>query len=587
MKTNIFKRIVTSVIIAVIIIAGMPVLAFSADAPTIDTNTPVSLTLTKYKALEGDSTALDDNVTGKQQTVTGRETMKDVEFTVLKFATLVQENDGSQVKLQYSLTEDGARILSESEITYTTNQKVSFDTLKTFIADKTARDFASTNLKNIESSVTATTGDNGVVIFTSNSSVSETTALKHINGQGLYLVVETAAPDNVTERAHPFFVSLPMSDRDTTNPNHWQYDVYAYPKNTTGNIDFNKQIYEINGSKSTGSNSIADGNHSASANIGDVITYRIPFTMAIPAVGLTKLEITDTMCEGLTLKTASTNVASTDITINRLADSGSRSKLSESNYTVKTTGNDNGTTTLQIIFTTDYIKTLNSDSADRFPQFEIMYKAVLNEKAVIGDKGNDNNAKVVYRSTNDTTDQKTTEVKTKVYTWGINLLKVGEKDEELSGVKFKLAAGSGTALKFEEKDGVYVPSAEGTEELVTGSNGKITINGLKNAVYKLTEIKAKSGYVLLKNPVEIVISGDNKTGSATATVNGKEATMSSVTAGDSTSRTALVEVKIVNSTGFLLPSTGGAGTTMFTIAGIAIIVISGTLLIILKRKSPK
>lgn len=585
MKTNIFKRIVTSVIIAVIIIAGMPVLEFSADTSTIDATAPVSLTLTKYKALEGDSTALDDTVTGKEQTVTGRETMKNVDFTVLKFATLVQENDGSQVKLQYSLTEDGAKILSESKITYTTNQKVSFDTLKTFIADKTARDFASTNLKNIESSVTATTGDNGVVKFTSNSSVSETAALKHINGQGLYLVVETAAPDNVTERAHPFFVSLPMSDRDTTN--QWQYDVYAYPKNTTGNIDFNKQIYEINGSKSTGSNSIADGNRSASANIGDVITYRIPFTMAIPAVGLTKLEITDTMCEGLTLKTASTNVASTDITINRLADSGSNSELSEDDYTVETTRNDNGTTTLRIKFTTDYIDTLNRDSADRFPQFEIMYKAVLNEKAVIGDKGNDNNAKVVYRSTNDTTDQKTTEVKTKVYTWGINLLKVGEENEELSDVEFKLAAGSGTALKFVKENGVYVPSAKGTEELVTGSNGKITINGLKNAVYTLTEVKAKSGYVLLKNPVEIVISGNNKTGSATATVNGKEATMSSVTAGDSTSKTALVEVKIVNSTGFLLPSTGGAGTTMFTIAGIAIIVISGTLLIILKRKSQK
>ena len=54
---------------------------------------------------------------------------------------------------------------------------------------------------------------------------------------GLYLVVETSAPDKVTARADPFLVSVPMTriaDNDTTNKlTDWIYDVHVYPKNAT------------------------------------------------------------------------------------------------------------------------------------------------------------------------------------------------------------------------------------------------------------------------------------------------------------------------------------------------------------------
>ena len=119
----------------------------------------------------------------------------------------------------------------------------------------------------------------------------------------------------------------------------------------------------------------------------------------------------------------------------------------------------------------------------------------------------------------------------------------------------------------------------------TDSAGRIKINGLKSDIYILTEVKTKTGYILLKGPVEIVINGDNTDGSATATVNGKDAVLSSDTVGNATSTTAFVEVKIVNSAGFILPSTGGVGTTMFTIIGIAVISISAVLLILQRRKA--
>ena len=66
---------------------------------------------------------------------------------------------------------------------------------------------------------------------------------------GLYLVVETKAPDKVTAPADPFLVSVPMTrikDNDTTNKlTDWIYDVHVYPKNNThyGQVTIEKKGY--------------------------------------------------------------------------------------------------------------------------------------------------------------------------------------------------------------------------------------------------------------------------------------------------------------------------------------------------------
>lgn len=595
MKKSILKRIAVMAVTAAMAVASLPVMVSADNVPTIDETKDVSLTITKYEAGEGDSTDLDGNVTGTQQNVTGHKTMEGVDFTVVKFATLIQESDSLGVRLQYRLTSVGAELLTKAEAqsggsgeTYVANDKVDIDTLKRFIANRTARGPVFTDVEKKTGAVTGTTDTNGVVKFTSETVADGNKNLKHIDGQGLYLVVETKAPDTVTKRAHPFFVSLPMSDR--VNLNSWLYDVYAYPKNTTGAVDIDKQIDSVNGSDVQGVGNIAAGKHSAEADIGDTITYSVNFTMAIPDGGLKKLGIVDTMCPGLTFKKAGETAASTDVTVKRKADSGSFGDVDSSKYTVTTKVNDDGTTTINVLFTNAYITELNN-STNKLPQFEVIYDALLNEKAVLGTAGNDNTVKAVYRtnSQQDSEPDKTTdEKKTTTYTWGINLLKVGETNTALANVEFKLSNDDGKTYKFvESASGVYVPSdATGASEILkTASNGKIQIKGLKSDVYNLTEVKTAKGYVLLKNPVEITITGDNSNGSATATINGKTATLSSVEVNGVKSNTALVEVKIVNSRGFLLPSTGGKGTTMFTIVGIAVISISAALLIIMRRKA--
>ena len=65
---------------------------------------------------------------------------------------------------------------------------------------------------------------------------------------GLYLVIETKTPDQVTTPCQPFLVSVPMTvkENDKTSsyvPTEWLYDVHVYPKNKTdyGNITLIKK----------------------------------------------------------------------------------------------------------------------------------------------------------------------------------------------------------------------------------------------------------------------------------------------------------------------------------------------------------
>ena len=86
----------------------------------------------------------------------------------------------------------------------------------------------------------------------SDKGVAEKTGLDF----GLYLVVETKAPDKVTTPAKPFLVSVPMTridDTTTTNKlTDWIYDVHVYPKNATtyAGITISKSGYT--GSKADG-----------------------------------------------------------------------------------------------------------------------------------------------------------------------------------------------------------------------------------------------------------------------------------------------------------------------------------------------
>ena len=107
---------------------------------------------------------------------------------------------------------------------------------------------------------------------------------------------------------------------------------------------------------------------------------------------------------------------------------------------------------------------------------------------------------------------------------------------------------------------------------MTPSLGKITIKGLAEGKYYLTEVEAPKGYNKLNKDIEIEIN-------SSGAIEYKE--RDSIGAGSVTQFDEFI--KIENKTGTVLPSTGGVGTTMMYIVGAALLIGSGVLLITKKN----
>ena len=94
---------------------------------------------------------------------------------------------------------------------------------------------------------------------------------------GLYLVVETDVPENVTSLTDPFFASLPFTNQTpeegatgTEGGDYWLYDMTVYPKNETGNPTVDKSVRNAYSS----SNDAQKGReHNTLVQAGDSYTY--------------------------------------------------------------------------------------------------------------------------------------------------------------------------------------------------------------------------------------------------------------------------------------------------------------------------
>lgn len=563
MKKNVLKKFAAAALAAATVMSSMSVMAFAADAGTAASTG--SVTITKYEGSTQDYGNLEENYGAEQKSVSG-EKLNGVKFAYIEVGDRVQvevnETGTRTTEMLYTLKDQAAKELgiNNADVTDGTTKYYRMSTLDTAIRGhkKEAIDL----VKNASKNHAASTTNDGTVKFTDLSleklylfAETDATAAKKLDGTAVA----------VTKVSVPFFVSLPFTDADGNSVT----DIYAYPKNSTGNVNIDKEI------ESVGTTTI--NGKQANANIGDEITYKVTYSVPVPENGLTALKIVDTMDKGLTFTNEASNITVKD---DKGVDGTEKTLIYATDYevTLDTTSNK---------VTIDFAKYLDSLQKNSTEEFTITYKVKLNESAVLGQTGNKNDVALVYKNYGET-DSKTKTPdpgkEVKVFTYGIALTKQGEGGAKLSGVEFKLTDGT-NEIKVLKSGDAYYPSKDAdasSSTVKTGADGKIYIRGLKPGTYKLTETKTNAGYVLLKDPVVIVIKEDNAIGGAEATVGSKPVTMQN-DQKNSGSKTAEVPLTVVNSKGFDLPATGGRGIALFTIAGIAIVAAAGSLLFMRKR----
>lgn len=220
-----------ALLLAMVMALGLISTAFAA--PTIDSGRKASLSLYKYDITAASedgawntasyvSTGVqDDTVTDKlaQYAIQG------VEFTYLRVADIAMNNelvDGQrQVGVLYGFAE--GTVLQAIGLTAADAHKSENGT-RYYTADKLNKamsDALTANATTVKNALEAAARNGGKAMpETDENGHSKVSGLE----QGLYLVVETRVPENVTSTCNPFFVSLPMT---TIDGKGWNYALLA------------------------------------------------------------------------------------------------------------------------------------------------------------------------------------------------------------------------------------------------------------------------------------------------------------------------------------------------------------------------
>ena len=588
---------VLALLMAVVMALGLITTAFAE--PTIDPGKKASLSIYKYDITKASndgawnaeayvSTGLhDDAVVDKL----AKYAIQGVEFTYLRVADITMNSEAVEGQRQvgvlygFDSSSRSTAVLSAISLTaadaHKTENGINYFT-SDMLNNKLSAALAA-NATNVKNALEAAIKSGGVVM-------AETDVTGHTSAsdmeQGLYLVVETCVPENVTSTCNPFFVSLPMTTIDGTA---WNYDVTVYPKNQIGNPDLEKTVREAKSStgKNTGAlTDITDGYaHTATASVGDTVDYQIISTLPTitsKASSLSEYTYVDTLSKGIRYN-------KNDVAIEFFRDTGCADKITTwaENSGKFAVDYDDTANTMTIRMTDTGLSEINeettvyTDSVKRGYSdctMRLTYAATLTADAKMGDTDNPNEVELTWRRTNNTYFD-TLKDCCHVYTYGIDVLKqFSDNGGNRRNVKFKLHNDTDDCyIIAEQKDGMYYAKGITSKKsdattFIPNSSGHIVVKGLEDDAYSLTEIATDKGYVLLKDAVKIVIkTAENgqcekcgtKLLTASATVNGKDVTM--------TDGNAIVPLTVVNNPDFDLPKTGGYGVWMYTVGGVLLL----------------
>ena len=333
---------------------------------------------------------------------------------------------------------------------------------------------------------------------------------------------------------------------------------------------FEKKVKDVN--DSTGDKS--DWQDSADYDVNDEVPFQLTATLPtneadFAAYKTYKLVFHDQQSAGLTFNKDSVVVKYGDQT------------LGTDSYTLETPATDNDTFDITI---TD-AKTVKDADGSAITvatggKFTVEYTSTLNENAVIGAAGNPNEASLEFSNNPNVGGEgntgKTPTDKVIVFTYQLDINKTfnGGTPDDNDLPEF-------TLYKFDSATNDYTTNV-GKVGITKTADGKYTASfkRVDDGKYKLVETKTPAGFNTADPTLfDITAEHDAESDNPQLTV-----LKINTTAGNTTAGTVVADV--VNQRGSNLPSTGGMGTVLLYVAGIAVFVLAGaTLVMALRRRN--
>lgn len=333
---------------------------------------------------------------------------------------------------------------------------------------------------------------------------------------------------------------------------------------------FEKKVKDVN--DSTGDKS--DWQDSADYDVNDEVPFQLTATLPtneadFAAYKTYKLVFHDQQSAGLTFNKDSVVVKYGDQT------------LGTDSYTLETHATDNDTFDITI---TD-AKTVKDADGSAITvatggKFTVEYTSTLNENAVIGAAGNPNEASLEFSNNPNVGGEgntgKTPTDKVIVFTYQLDINKTfnGGTPDDNDLPEF-------TLYKFDSATNDYTTNV-GKVGITKTADGKYTASfkRVDDGKYKLVETKTPAGFNTADPTLfDITAEHDVESDNPQLTV-----LKINTTAGNTTAGTVVADV--VNQRGSNLPSTGGMGTVLLYVAGIAVFVLAGaTLVMALRRRN--
>ena len=366
------------------------------------------------------------------------------------------------------------------------------------------------------------------------------------------------------------------------------------------------------------------------ASVGDVLTFTVTPTMpSYPSNAVNKtFFISDTMQTGLTFVSDSLQV---EITGQNVIKENNTFKLN--GKVIATAYNTENGFNLNF----DYDNLISNEPTGAVYTPVVTYKAVINQDAVVGSVGNSNNVELYYANnpnagetwenaeekpdeatgTTSKTDSET------VYTYQLGFRKVDSEDNDkfLPGAVFGIyedqsctklvdiveTNDSGYAFSTKVAAGTYyikelvAPTGYTLNDTVypieaSWDTANTTVNGeVTDCTYtteKPSDDAVQVGWI--KDGVfyaldEVIAESAEQDGYSVAYIDEENVTTTTVTIvtknQEAGSGSVVLNMNIPNTTIASLPSTGGIGTTIFTIGGCAIMIAAAALFFVSRRKS--